>query len=195
MSSHPLPDMRLFAGIPVPEPALSQLGTILRNLAARPWPVRWVRPECLHLTLKFFGSITQQAAEALVPALASASDGVGPIPLTCSTIGSFPSGQRAKVIWLEIEAPGSLELLQDAVERACVPLGFPLEGRPYRPHITLGRVKDDEKLPARALEYIEPTPEIPFLAERLILFQSQPESGGSVYREFHSFALGPCAAV
>ena len=187
--------MRLFAGIPVPEPALSQLASILRRLAARPWPVRWVRAEGLHLTIKFFGSTTEPAAESLVPALASAADGLGPIPLTCGSIGSFPSGQPAKVIWMGIEAPGTLELLQDAVERACVPLGFPLEGRPFRPHITLGRVKDGEKLPALALEAVELTPEIPFLAERLVLFQSHPGKGGSVYHEFHSFALRPCAAV
>ena len=195
MSSRPRPDVRLFAGIPVPQPALSQLQAILRDLQARSWPVRWVRPEGLHLTLKFFGSVAERTAEALVPALATASDGMGAIPISCAGIGSFPPGQRAKVIWLGIDAPGALELLQDAVERACVPLGFPVEGRPFRPHITLGRVKNEEKLPPRALETIETTPEVPFLAERLVLFQSQPGRGGSVYREFHSFSLGPCAAV
>lgn len=187
--------MRLFAGIPVPQPALAQLGAILGDLRARSWPVRWVRPEGLHITLKFFGSLSQETAEALVPALAGAADGLGPIPLTSTSIGSFPGGQRAKVIWLGIDAPGALELLQDAVERACVPLGFPVEGRPFRPHITLGRVKDQEKLPVRSLEGLEAAPEIPFLAERLVLFHSEPGPNGSVYREFHSFALGPCAAV
>ena len=187
--------MRLFAAVPIPDPARTQIIDLLTNLRSGDWPVRWVHDEGLHLTLKFFGSVAERTAEALVPALATASDGMGAIPISCAGIGSFPPGQRAKVIWLGIDAPGALELLQDAVERACVPLGFPVEGRPFRPHITLGRVKNEEKLPPRALETIETTPEVPFLAERLVLFQSQPGRGGSVYREFHSFSLGPCAAV
>ena len=187
--------MRLFAGIRVPEPARSHLAAILAGLQARQWPVRWVRPDGLHLTLKFFGSVPDETVEALVPALGRASDGMGPIPLTCAGIGAFPSGQRARVIWIGVDAPGALELLQDAVERAGVPLGFPVEGKPFRPHITLGRVKDGQKLPARAIDDVANEPEIPFLAEQLVLFQSQPGPGGSVYRELHTFVLGPCAAA
>ena len=187
--------MRLFAGIPVPEPARSHLADILGGLQARQWPVRWVRPDGLHLTIKFFGSVADETAEALIPVLARASGGMGPIPLTCAGIGSFPSDQRARVIWIGVDAPGALELLQDAVERASVPLGFPIEGKPFRPHITLGRVKDGEKLPSRAIDEVAVEPEIPFLAEQLVLFQSQPGRGGSVYRELHTFALGPCAAA
>lgn len=187
--------MRLFAGIPVPHPALSHVAAILQDMQARAWPVRWVRPEGLHLTLKFFGSVPEATAKALVPALASASDGRGPIPLTCTILGSFPPGKRAKVIWLGVDGPGALELLQDAVERACVPLGFPVEGRPFNPHITLGRVKDGDMLPAHALESVKAEPDIPFLAEELVLFQSHPGRGGSVYHELHTFSLGPCAAA
>jgi 2'-5' RNA ligase len=187
--------MRLFAGIPVPEQARSDILPILRDLQSRNWPVRWVRPEGIHLTLKFFGSVTDDLADRLIPPLASAADGIGPIPLSCNGLGSFPSGRRAKVIWMGVESPASLELLQDAVERVCVPLGFPVEGRPFRPHITLGRVREGEKLPAEAGADLELEVAIPFLADHLILFQSQPGRGGSVYSPRHTFALRPCAAV
>lgn len=187
--------MRLFAGIPVPQPARSKVAEILHDLQTRNWPVRWVRPDGLHLTLKFFGSTSETTLSSLVPALATATDGIGPISLNCTGVGSFPPGQRAKVIWIGLEAPGVLELLQDAVERACAPLGFPVEGRPFRPHITLGRVKEGEKLPVNALAAVPPSGEIPFLAEHVVLFQSQPGRGGSVYTALHTFALGPCAAV
>lgn len=187
--------MRLFAGIPVPEQARSDIVPILRDLQSRNWPVRWVRPEGIHLTLKFFGSVPDDLADRLIPALATAADGIGPIPISCSGLGSFPSGRRAKVIWMGVESPASLELLQDAVERACVPLGFPVEGRPFRPHITLGRVKEGERLPVEAVGDLEQEVAIPFLADQLILFQSQPGRGGSVYAHRHTFALRPCAAV
>ena len=187
--------MRLFAGIPVPPPAQLHVAALILDLQSRQWPVRWVRPETLHLTLKFFGTVQEAMAQALVPALATASDGIGAIPLSCTGIGSFPPGRRARVIWMGIDAPGALELLQDALERACVPLGFPIEGRPFRPHITLGRVREEDTLPARAIESLDDAPEIPFLAEQLVLFRSQPGPGGSVYRELYTFPLGPCAAA
>ena len=187
--------MRLFTGIPVPAPARAEIIPILDDLQSRNWPVRWVRPEGIHLTLKFFGSVSDETADLLIPALESAAAGTGPIPLNCTGLGSFPSGRHAKVIWMGVESPGSLELLQDAVERACVPLGFPVEGRPFRPHITLGRVKEGGKLPPDAFANPEPDVEIPFLADRLVLFQSPPGRGGSVYTARHAFELRPCAAA
>jgi RNA 2',3'-cyclic 3'-phosphodiesterase len=186
---------RLFAGIPVPEPARTSLAAILEDLSRRNWPVRWVRPEGLHLTLKFFGLVSEETAEGLAVALGTASEGTGPIAMSCTGLGSFPGGQRARVVWMGLDFPGLLELLQDAVERACVPLGFPVEGRPFRPHITLGRVKEGEKLPANALTGLAPETDIPFLAERLVLFQSRPGRGGSVYTPRHTIMLTPCAAV
>jgi 2'-5' RNA ligase len=187
--------MRLFAGIPVPEPARSEIGVILADLRGKNWPVRWVRPDGLHLTLKFFGSASEETANSLAAALHLAAEGVGPISLDCTGVGSFPPGQRARVIYMGLDVPGTLELLQDAVERACVPLGFPVEGRPFRPHLTLGRVKDGGKLPINALEGLSPPASIPFMAERLVLFLSQPGPKGSVYTARHTIALSPCAAV
>jgi 2'-5' RNA ligase len=187
--------MRLFAAIPVPEPARSEIIEILKGLQSQSWPVRWVRPEALHLTVKFFGAVTEETAASLIPALGAAAEGIGPIPLCCNGIGSFPSGQLAKVIWMGIESPAALELLQDAVERACVPLGFPVEGRPFRPHLTLGRVKEGGKLPMNAFANMDRDSEVPFLADRLVLFQSKPGPGGSVYSARHTFELRPCAAV
>ena len=87
--------MRLFAGIPVPLPARSEIIPILDDLRSRNWPVRWVRPEGIHLTLKFFGSVSEETAGQLIPALETAAAGIGPIPLSCSGLGSFPSGRQA----------------------------------------------------------------------------------------------------
>jgi 2'-5' RNA ligase len=186
---------RLFAGIPVPEPARTELAAVLDGLAGRGWPVRWVRPEGLHLTLKFFGTVADDVADGLAGALAAAAAGTGPIPMTTTTLGAFPAGRPARVLWIGLDSPGSLELLQDAVERACVPLGFEVEGRPFHPHITLGRVTEGQHLPAGAIAGLPPVGAIPFLADRVVLFQSHPGRGGSVYTPRHSFGLGPCAAA
>lgn len=173
--------MRLFAGIPVPEPALGELRKIMAKLRDLPWPVRWARDEGLHLTLKFFGSVPDERLPAIRQALEEAARGIGSIPLACTEVGHFPPGRGVQIIWVGLEAPGSLELLQDRVERAAESLGFPLEGRPFRPHITLGRVKTGARLPSSELQRVPGFGEIPFLADQLVLFESRPGPGGSVY--------------
>ena len=173
--------MRLFAGIPVPEPALGELKRIMAKLRVQNWPVRWARDEGLHLTLKFFGSVPEEQASEIAEAVNAAARGSGPIALSCVSIGHFPPGRKVNIIWMGVDAPGSLELLQDRVERAAESVGFPLEGRPFRPHITVGRVKNGGRLPASELERFPPFDEIPFLADRVVLFETRPGAGGSVY--------------
>ncbi|MEP7327510.1 MAG: RNA 2',3'-cyclic phosphodiesterase [Gemmatimonadota bacterium] len=173
--------MRLFAGIPVPEPARGELRGILNGLRALEWPVRWTGNDGLHLTLKFYGSVPGEQVPLISRALADTTRDSAPIPLTCTGMGHFPSGRMVQVIWVGVDAPGALELLQDRVERASNALGFPLEGRPFRPPITLGRVRTGEKLSALDVEKFPAFESISFLAERLVLFESRPGSGGSVY--------------
>jgi 2'-5' RNA ligase len=187
--------MRVFAGIPVPEPARSALAGLIEELRAHSWPVRWVRPDGLHLTLKFFGSIRSEMISPVINSLTSASAGIGPLPLHCTSLGSFPAGVRARVVWIGLEAPGTLELLQNAVERACESLGFPIEGRPYHPHITLGRVTGHERLPSNLFTEPADPYDISFLAEDIVLFQSRPGREGSIYTPLHTIPLSPCAAV
>ena len=173
--------MRLFAGIPVPEPAIGELRRIMAALRALPWPVRWAGDDGLHLTLKFYGSLPDQQVPPLARALEGSVRDCGPIPLTCSGVGHFPPGRAVQIIWAGVEAPSALELLQDRIERASAAEGYPLEGRPFRPHITLGRVKTGGKLSALDLEKFPALDEIPFLSDRLVLFESRPGPGGSVY--------------
>ena len=187
--------MRLFAALPVVGPAQRELTGLLQTLRERDWPVRWIRAEGIHLTLKFFGPVPPDRILPIENALSHAADGFGPIPLACSGLGSFPPGKRARVVWVGVEGASALELLQDRVERACEAEGYPLEGRPFRPHITLGRVQEGRALPPEAFAGIASDLEVPFLADRMVLFESKPGPGGSVYRPHRTFALSSCAAV
>ncbi len=184
--------MRLFAGIPVAEPALSELASLLDQLRGRNLPVRWVRNEGIHLTLKFFGQVAPARLPELAAALADATEGCRPFGLATAGLDSFPPGRRARVIWIGVEAPGGLEMLQDRVERACERVGYPLEGRPFRPHITLGRVTEGSTLPPRALTALPLRDESPFLADRVVLYESRPAAGGSIYSPLNTIELMPC---
>ncbi|HWZ59221.1 MAG TPA: RNA 2',3'-cyclic phosphodiesterase [Gemmatimonadaceae bacterium] len=108
---------------------------------ARP-DARWVPEGHLHLTLKFLG----EQPEGLVPSLTSAIDAIAtatrPLDLALGQVGAFPTPKRPRVVYLTVAPDPKLELLHHDVEVACAALALPIEGKPFRPHVTLGRERD-----------------------------------------------------
>lgn len=174
--------MRLFVAVPLPAPALAEAGNLLRALRGLDWPVRWVRDEGLHITLKFFGEVTSDRVEPIEELLQFATADMAPMQLALSGGGAFPTAERPRVLRLEITAGPDLELLQDRLERGGEQIGFAPEGRPFRPHVTLGRVREGHRLPAGAIDRLESQPAtLPFLADQVVLFESRQTSAGPAY--------------
>jgi len=174
--------MRLFVAVPLSSPALEEAAGLLRALRARDWPVRWVRDEGLHITLKFFGDVSPDRLEAIEEVVQFATAGMSPLQLALTGGGVFPSAARPRVLRLEVQAGAELELLQDRLERGGEQIGFPPEGRPFRPHVTLGRVREGQRLPAEALRQLEALPAGgSFLADQIVLFESRQTSNGPSY--------------
>jgi 2'-5' RNA ligase len=174
--------MRLFAAVPIPEPARGQILRLLGELREGQWPVRWVHDEGLHMTLKFFGEVAPERLDVITEALRFAADGAGPLTLRLGELGAFPSRSRPRILWVGIEAPASLELLQDRIERGCEAIGFPPEGTPFQPHVTLGRVREGQRLPSRALDdHAEGFEPVPFTAQELVLYESMLTTTGPRY--------------
>lgn len=182
--------MRLFIGIPLPASAQADVAAILRVLRAREWPVRWVRDRGLHMTIKFFGETTTDRVEAIVEMLNFAGDGLHPLTMTLSAGGVSPSIRQPRVIHLGIDADAALELLQDRIERGAEGLGFPPEGRPFRPHLTLGRVREGHRLPEGWQTELERIPSgEAFLVDRVMLFESELTPTGPSYSVRHEVVL------
>jgi 2'-5' RNA ligase len=116
--------MRLFAAVPLPEPARSEVARLLGRMRQSPLPVRWVHDEGIHLTLKFFGEVVPERLEVIEEAVRFAAAGTGALPLQLAGLGAFPSLGRPKVLWLGLESPPGLELLQDRLERGGEAIGF-----------------------------------------------------------------------
>lgn len=109
-------------------------------------PVKWVRPENIHLSLKFLGEVDDSREPELRAALKQASgDGseARAVTLHIEGFGVFPHYRRPNVLWAGVTPDPALELLQHGVEQAFAPLGFPTEARAFRPHVTLGRTRRD----------------------------------------------------
>ncbi|MGH7701827.1 MAG: RNA 2',3'-cyclic phosphodiesterase [Gemmatimonadales bacterium] len=182
--------MRLFAAIPVAPPALGEIGRLLEQLRARDWPVKWVREEGLHLTLKFFGEVAAERAGEIATALGAAAAGTPVLDLGLSGIGVFPNPRRPRVLWVGLEGPVALELLADRVERQCQAIGFPVDGKPFQPHVTLGRLREGGRVSSAALtELGHHRFESGFAADSLVLYESRPGSGGTTYLPHSRFDL------
>lgn len=184
--------MRLFVAIPVEPPVDGVLGELLRRWSPRGWPVKWVRPDGLHLTLKFLGAVESHRFEPIVGSLAGAIAGTPHLSFTLIELGGFPSLGEARVLWAGLESEAALELLVHRVERSCEALGFPVEGRPYRPHVTLGRIRAGSRLSPEATGEVESAGlnSVSFMSTRVILYESLTGSGGSRYQPRATFPLG-----
>jgi RNA 2',3'-cyclic 3'-phosphodiesterase len=102
----------------------------------------WTDESRVHLTLKFFGEQDEDAARRIGTAVDAVAERHRPFPLRIGGVGAFPNFRRARVVWLGIEQEPRLELLHHDVETTCETVGFGVEGRAFRPHLTLARVKD-----------------------------------------------------
>ena len=174
--------MRLFVAVPVAEPAREQILKLLSQLRGAAWPVRWVHDEGLHMTLKFFGEVGAERLDVIAEALRFAAADAGSLALQLGDFGAFPSRSRPRVLWVGVNAPPALELLQDRIERGCEAIGFPPEGTPFQPHITLGRVREGQRLPSGGLdEYADHFDRAPFMGQELVLYESVLTTGGPRY--------------
>lgn len=174
--------MRLFVALPVTGAAREELAGVISGRREGAWPVRWARPEGLHLTLKFLGEVPPEREREIAAGLAPTVRGMSSLPLVAREFGGFPTLERARVLWCGYDAEPALELLVDRVERALAALGFPVEGRPFRAHVTLGRLRDRAHLTAAAIAELESmTPSADFVADALVLYESVSAAGGPRY--------------
>lgn len=131
--------IRSFVAIDVAPPVLKALQGLRAELARHQADVRWVRPEGLHATLKFLGSVETPRLEKVRAAIETAVREHAALCVRVRGLGAFPSLHRPRVLWVGMEGDGLVELAA-AVDAALAQLGFEPEKRAFTPHITLGRV-------------------------------------------------------
>src|SRR4051812_29843464 len=102
----------------------------------------WVDESKIHLTLKFLGEQDESAIERVARAVDLVAYAHRSFDMRLGGVGAFPNFRRARVVWMGIAPEPRLELLHHDTEVACEELGFELEGRAFRPHLTLARVRD-----------------------------------------------------
>ncbi len=156
--------------------------------------LRWVRPQGIHLTLKFLGETPAARVAAITEALASATSGQPGFRLALGASGTFGKRHSPRVLWLDVTGDVErLRGLQTAVENALVEIGFPSEDRGFSPHLTLARVPQParpgtaERI-AEALCAVTP-PQAEFDVREVVLMRSTLQPGGAVYERLAAFPL------
>jgi len=143
--------VRSFIAIELPDElklGLAQLEAQLK-MSKQPW-VKWVDPYSIHLTLKFLGSIATDRISGITGAMEEAVQGISPFHLEVKDLGVFPSLRRVQVAWVGMSGEvDKLSQLQQHLESNLARLGFAPESRPFTPHLTLARLRNQASLDER----------------------------------------------
>jgi 2'-5' RNA ligase len=180
--------MRLFVALELSEAVRAAVRDLIGRLQRARADVRWIRPEGMHLTLKFIGEIPEEKVSAIHQALA----GVGspqPVTVEFRELGCFPNERRPRVLWVGVQASDNLAPLAGQVEAALEPLGIEREDRYYVPHLTLGRFKSPKRAD-KLQEEIAALPSIEFgrfETGEFFLFQSKLSPAGAQYTKLRAF--------
>jgi 2'-5' RNA ligase len=176
--------MRLFIALGLPAELLHELARCQAQF--RELPLRLADPAGLHLTLQFLGEVDA----GLAPALLASIDALPPAPfeLRLAGLGGFPDLRSTRVLWAGLGGDlGALARLQAAVLAATAPLGFRPEERPFRPHLTLGRVRPtagpgERRAVGAAIAGAAPPVPLAWQAGAPQLYESTLTPSGAVYR-------------
>jgi 2'-5' RNA ligase len=179
---------RLFLGIELPDTYRQSLKPLIKSLSElTDASVNWSKPGTWHLTLKFLG----ETDEAHIPSIKATLAAVyfTAFTLRAGGAGAFPETRRPKVLWLGLTEGGEqAATLAESIENALAALDIPREKKPFRPHLTLGRVRKPapgDWSPVLDAAAAHPWP--PFTATRFTLWQSTLTPEGAIHTALAEF--------
>jgi 2'-5' RNA ligase len=190
-----LDHVRLFVACEVPDDVRETIGETTETLRKKSGQaVRWIRPDGVHVTLKFLGEVPTKKLPAVKLAIQEAVVGHAPFELEFSNIGTFGGREGLRLMWVGIAGDVlRLEALVRAVNAALAVVGFEPERRPFRPHLTLGRVKDEISTRHRAEIEVavgkSTVPPVSWRTAQVSLMRSRLTTAGATYEVIATFPL------
>ncbi|MCF7936665.1 MAG: RNA 2',3'-cyclic phosphodiesterase [Synergistales bacterium] len=185
--------IRAFVCIPLSHHLTVEITQWVSRLKAFGPRLKWVRPEAMHITLKFLGDITPQTAKCLDRQLqGSLQSRHTAMPLSISGAGAFPSLRSPRVLWLGInENDSELQRIYETVESSAVACGLERERRGFHPHVTLARLKQPGDCTMSLLEALteEPLQGKSWMANKVILMRSDLQKEGARYTPMGEYRL------
>lgn len=183
---------RSFCAVELSKEIAAGIRRIQEDLKERAGGVRWVRPEGIHLTLKFLGEVDPDRIEGIAHKMEEAVRETKLFTIGVRGGGAFPNARNPRVIWIGIDDPsGELKKVQARVEESMEEIGFTREGRAYTPHLTIGRLRSSKGKGAvgHALETIKAYDLGTMEVGEIILFRSHLKPTGAEYTKVKSVPL------
>jgi 2'-5' RNA ligase len=188
--------IRAFIAIELPAEVRSVLAQLQARLkTGNHSSVKWAEPAGIHLTLKFLGNIAAAKTDAVTRAMTEAAQGIAPFHLEVKELGVFPNLRRVRVVWVGLDGElARLGELQRNLEARLVPIGFARESRPFTPHLTLARLREqappaEQQSFGQLIADTDLATACSFDVEAVSLMQSQLTREGAVYRQISLVVL------
>lgn len=186
--------MRAFWAIDLNQQVRSALREFQNRLRTHLPPIAWVRPESLHLTVKFLGEVDEEQLASIQQAVENGIKDLSPFSLQIESVGGFPNMNQPRVLWAGVSGQiADLQKLVLQVEEALIPLGFPSESKAFRGHLTLARIKQGSGEVGKGLarsQVLDQHPDFGILpVDQLCLFRSELKPTGAVYHQLAEVPL------
>jgi 2'-5' RNA ligase len=184
--------MRTFIAIELDKTIKDTLSALIQKLDKGGRNIRWVKPQGMHLTLKFLGEVSEDKITEVKSVLGSIAKDYSRFPLSLKGTGTFPPAARVpRVVWIGIEKNEFLQNIHARVENELQNIRFPKEKNKYHPHLTLGRVKGPQNIET-VMETLNQYKEAEFggmTVNKITLFQSTLKPTGAEYTILSEFCL------
>lgn len=183
--------MRLFLAVPLPDAVRDELGRRAAGLRPVLPPASWPRPESIHLTLAFLGEVEPGRLDALTRSLGAVR--FARFAASLGQPGFFPHERRPRVAWVGLQPEGPLDALAGEVRRAVGAAGVAFDEKPFRPHLTLARVKAPWSAThvSRFRAAFAALPPDPFEVSRVVLYESRLSPRGATHEPVYEIVAYP----
>lgn len=183
--------MRTFIAVELPETIKKKIGELQAPLKKTNAFVSWVKPENIHITLKFLGEVPEEKINEVFSATELALKNAGKFKMNLKGTGAFPDSKRPRIIWIGAEKGGEeLSNMAGKLEEEMEKIGYPKENRKFSPHFTMGRVKSPKNI-EKLMELVKSTD---FETEdievnEVTVMKSQLHPAGAIYTPLKKIAL------
>ena len=183
--------LRSFIAIELPETVKSAFVELQGELKKTGADIRWVKPENIHLTLKFLGN-TEESTDSIVDVIKGTCSRFEPVTLEIRGVGVFPNVKSPRVIWAGMNCNTALAEIRNSIEEGLFSLGFERDSRKFSPHLTLGRFRSSQgRRPLMdKIELLKDKSYGMIHAETVVLMKSDLAPGGAQYTRLAEISLG-----
>ncbi len=185
--------IRSFLAFPINGTLKEKLEIILDRLQTTHADVKWVKPQNIHLTLKFLGDVEESRIENVCSLLRQRCRGFDPITSYLCEIGAFPDIRHPRIVWGALDdSKKKIQMIADDLEEQLIKIGIVKDDHLFKPHITLGRVRSSAHLKdlIQAMQQITFESKIEQTFEKIILYKSTLTPQGPIYEALKEFRMG-----